>query len=149
MKLGFRPPLTRGTHLLPLASRSPADFERLCYGLVCREGLSRVEHVGAAGRDDGCDIVAFRRGRRVVFQCKRSEKLGPKGTELIVGEILALPRDEWPVDARRRARAGAGTTPSGPGTPILRDLPHLAEPLGRLGRTRADTREHETNGRRG
>jgi WD40 repeat protein len=117
----FRPPVTRGTHLLPFGSLSPADFERLCFGLVRREGFERVAHLGAAGRDDGCDIVGFRQGRRVVFQCKRYERLGPNDAEGIVAEILALPRDEWPaelillatcnvsLEARRRARARAGT----------------------------------------
>jgi hypothetical protein len=120
-KSGFQPPVTRGTHLLPFASLSPADFERLCLGLVCREGFERAEHLGAAGRDDGCDIVAFRRGRRAVFQCKRCEKLGPKDAEAIVDEILAWPRDQWPAklillatcnisaETRRRGRARALT----------------------------------------
>ncbi len=117
---GSRPPVTRSTHLLPFSSLSPADFERLCLGLVHREGYDKPQHLGAAGSDDGRDIVAFRDGRRVVFQCKRYEKLGPSDAEGIVDEILALPASERPAqlillatcnvsaEARRRGRARSG-----------------------------------------
>jgi Restriction endonuclease len=114
---GSRPPVTRSTHLLPFSSLSPAEFERLCLALVRREGYDQPQHLGAAGSDDGRDIVAFREGRRVVFQCKRYEKLGPRDAEDVVGDILALPADEWPaelillatrnVSAEARRRAGA------------------------------------------
>jgi hypothetical protein len=118
---GAHPPVTRGTHVLPFASLSPVDFERLCFGLVRREGYERAEHLGATGRDDGCDIVAFRNDRRIVFQCKRYEKLGPKDAEAVVAEILSLPEQDRPAElillatctvspeARQRARQKAGT----------------------------------------
>src|SRR5436305_9009386 len=65
------PPVTGSTHPLPFEKLSPVDFERLCYALVERAGYISLEHLGAAGRDEGCDILAFRPGERVVFQCKR------------------------------------------------------------------------------
>ncbi|HZF07452.1 MAG TPA: restriction endonuclease [Thermoanaerobaculia bacterium] len=63
-----RPPETGSTHPLPFEKLSPDAFERLCYALVEREGYEDVEHVGASGQDEGCDIVAVRKGERVVFQ---------------------------------------------------------------------------------
>jgi WD40 repeat protein len=111
---------TRTTHLLPFLSLSPADFERLCLALVHREGYERPEHFGAAPPDGGRDIVAFRNGRRVVFQCKRCQRLGPKDADAVVGKILSLPEPERPDEliliatclvssqARQRARERAG-----------------------------------------
>ncbi len=49
-------------HTLPFGKLSPCDFERLCLWLVEREGYERAEHLGAAGRDQGCDIVAWCEG---------------------------------------------------------------------------------------
>jgi hypothetical protein len=65
--------------------------------------------------------MAFRAGRRVVFQCKRYEKLGPQEAEAVVAEILRLLPEERPAEivlvatcqvssqARRRARIKAGS----------------------------------------
>lgn len=118
---GARPRVPRTTQVLPFLGLSPADFERLCLALVGREGYERVEHVGLTGRDDGCDLVAFRQGRRVVFQCKRHKELYPKEVEAVVKKVLALPLEERPEElvliatcpvtlpARRRARALAGS----------------------------------------
>jgi hypothetical protein len=52
---GSRQPATGTTHVLPFLSLSPADFERLCLGLVQRMGYEGAEHLGASGSDDGCD----------------------------------------------------------------------------------------------
>jgi len=43
----------------------PHDFERLCLWLVEREGYQRAGYLGAAGSD----IVAWREGARLSFQC--------------------------------------------------------------------------------
>jgi len=115
----MRPFLTGSLHPLPFELLSPADFERLCYWLVRREGYEAVEHEGASGQDGGCDIVAYRGGQRVVFQCKRTPRLGPKTAEAAVDKILALSEEERPArlvlvvagsvstEARRRARLRA------------------------------------------
>jgi len=55
-----QPPITRTTHTLPFDKLSPRDFERLCLWLVEREGYERAEHLGAAGSEQGRDIVAWR-----------------------------------------------------------------------------------------
>jgi len=71
-----RPSITGTTHTLPFDRLSPADFERLCWWLVEREGYERVEHLGASGSEQGRDIVAWREGRRWAFQCKRVQDFG-------------------------------------------------------------------------
>ena len=53
-----QPTITRTTHTLPFDKLSPRDFERLCLWLVEREGYERAEHLGAAGSEQGRDIVA-------------------------------------------------------------------------------------------
>ena len=65
-----QPPITRTTHTLPFDELSPRDFERLCLWLVEREGYERAEHMGAAGSEQGRDIVAWREGALWAFQCK-------------------------------------------------------------------------------
>jgi len=65
-----QPPITRTTHTLPFDELSPRDFERLCLWLVEREGYERAEHLGAAGSEQGRDIVAWREGALRAFQCK-------------------------------------------------------------------------------
>jgi hypothetical protein len=54
-----QPPITRTTHTLPFERLSPRDFERLCLWLVEREGYERAEHLGAAGSEQGRDIIAY------------------------------------------------------------------------------------------
>ena len=62
-----QPPITGTTHTLPFDRLSPRDFERLCLWLVEREepalslskGYERAEHLGAAGSEQGRDIVAW------------------------------------------------------------------------------------------
>ena len=62
--------------VLPFGRLSPQDFERLCLWLVRREGFARVEYLGEAGSEQGRDVVAWRGGRRHVFQCKRVKQFG-------------------------------------------------------------------------
>ncbi|HYN20494.1 MAG TPA: restriction endonuclease, partial [Thermoanaerobaculia bacterium] len=121
LKAKSPPVVTGSTHVLPFSALSPGDFERLCLALAHLEGYERPEHVGASGPDGGRDIVAFRNGRRVVFQCKRYRTLKPKEAEAVVEKILALPERERPeelilltscsvgAEARERARSKAGS----------------------------------------
>jgi tetratricopeptide (TPR) repeat protein len=92
-----QPPITGTTHTLPFDKLSPRDFERLCLWLVEREGYERAEHLGAAGSEQGRDIVAWREGHMWAFQCKRVQRFGPKSALAEVEKVLALPEDEWPV----------------------------------------------------
>ena len=66
-----QPSITGTTHTLPFDKLSPLEFERMCLWLVEREGYERAEHLGAAGSDQGLDIVAWRGDERWGFQCKR------------------------------------------------------------------------------
>ncbi len=115
-----RPQVTGTTHILPFERLSPLDFERMCLWLVRREGYDRAEHLGAAGGEQGRDIVAWRDGRRVVFQCKRVERLDPSGAEREIEKLRSLPPEDQPDDivfvvstavsvtTRDRARAAWG-----------------------------------------
>ena len=112
-----RPPATATRHPLPFGSLSPADFERLCLWLVRREGYEKAEHFGDRGRDQGRDVVAFRDGRRLVFQCKRVARLEPGDAEREIAKLLRLPEATRPeevifvvsttVEAATRDRAKA------------------------------------------
>ena len=70
---------TRSNHLLSFDKLSPADFERLCLWLVEREGYLRAEHLGAAGSEQGRDVIAYRAtasGEHLwYFQCKRYQTI--------------------------------------------------------------------------
>jgi hypothetical protein len=92
-----QPAITRTTHTLPFDELSPRDFERLCPWLVEREGYERAEHLGAAGSEQGRDIVAWREGKLWAFQCKRVRSFGPKAALAEVEKVLALPEAERPV----------------------------------------------------
>jgi len=116
-----RPPATGSRHPLPFEKLSPEDFERLCYALVRREGYDDAEHEGAAGADEGCDILAQQNGQRVIFQCKRYPRLSPSDVAAVVDKILDLPADQRPQklvlivagtvshQARERFRERAGS----------------------------------------
>ena len=116
-----RPPATGSRHPLPFEKLSPEDFERLCYALVRREGYDAAEHEGAAGADEGCDILAQQNGQRVIFQCKRYPRLSPSDAAAVVDKILDLPADQRPQklvlivagtashQARERFRERAGS----------------------------------------
>ena len=112
-----RPSVTGTTHTLPFHQLSPRDFERLCLWLVQREGYEHAEHLGAAGSEQGCDIVAWREGRRWVFQCKRVRDFHPADAEVEIDKVLGLPNELRPAvlvflvacdvsdETRTRARA--------------------------------------------
>jgi tetratricopeptide (TPR) repeat protein len=74
-----KPNVTKGAHLLPFGELSPLDFERLCLWLVEREGYLRPEHLGAAGSEQGRDVVAYHAtgsGEQLwYFQCKRYQTI--------------------------------------------------------------------------
>jgi hypothetical protein len=86
-----KPTITGTTHTLPFHQLSPRDFERLCLWLVEREGYQRAEHLGAAGREQGRDIVAWREGQLWAFQCKRVRNFYPAAAEAEVDKVLGLP----------------------------------------------------------
>ncbi len=119
-KMADKPQVTGTTHVLPFERLSPLDFERLCLWLVRREGYENAEHLGAAGGEQGRDIVARRDGRRVAFQCKRVGRLDPGGAEKEIAKLQSLPSEDQPDDVvfvvstsvsvttRDRARAAWG-----------------------------------------
>lgn len=90
--------MTATHHSLHFEDLSPPDFERLCFWLARREGYEELELLGPSGSEDGCDLRAFRDGRRVVFQCKRREKLGPTEAEAAARKIMSLPSGERPQE---------------------------------------------------
>ena len=92
-----QPHITGTTHTLPFDKLSPRDFERLCLWLVEREGYERAEHLGAAGSEQGRDIVAWHEGTLWAFQCKRVQRFGPKDALAEVEKVLALPQNQRPV----------------------------------------------------
>jgi len=92
-----KPHITGTTHTLPFDRLSPREFERLCLWLVKREGYERAEHPGAAGSEQGRDIIAWHDGELWAFQCKRVRSFGPNDALKEVEKILALPEGERPV----------------------------------------------------
>ena len=90
-------PITGTTHTLPFDKLSPRDFERLCLWLVEREGYERAEHLGAAGSEQGRDIVAWHEGALWAFQCKRVQRFGPRDALAEVEKVVALPEDQRPA----------------------------------------------------
>lgn len=111
------PLVTRSTHPLPLDRISPEDFERLTLWLVEREGYERAEALGEAGNDRGRDLIAWKHGLRIAFQCKRVRQFGPKSAGAEIEKIRELPKEEKPdelvfvvtcaVSARTRKAARA------------------------------------------
>jgi hypothetical protein len=93
-----KPHVTATAHLLPYDQLSPRDFERLCLGLVARQGYQHVEHLGASGGEQGRDIQAELHGERIIFQCKRVKSFGAADAEKEVDKILGLPVDKRPVE---------------------------------------------------
>ncbi len=61
------------------------------------KGYERAEHLGAAGSEQGRDIVAWREGVLWAFQCKRVQRFGPKDALAEVEKVLALPEDQRPA----------------------------------------------------
>ena len=82
---------------LPFESLSPVDFERLCFALLAAEGHQSIRHWGAAGSEEGCDLLSDDgSGRRVVTQCKRVQSLGPAEAETEVRKVLRRPPEPAP-----------------------------------------------------
>jgi len=94
-----KPQRTGTSHLLPFNLLSPSDFERLCYWLVARSAdYERAEHLGAAGKEQGRDIVALQNGVLCAFQCKRVKNFGANSAR---SEIRKLARLESPARPHR------------------------------------------------
>jgi len=115
-----KPALTGSTHTLPFEKLAPVDFERLCLWLVGREGYKGAEHLGEAGSERGRDVVAWKDGRRVVFQCKRVRTFTAAHARAEIEKLRGLPAEEQPqelvfvvsqavsADTRSAARAAWG-----------------------------------------
>ena len=88
--------MTGGSHPLPFEKLAPLEFERLCLWLVRREGYERAEHLGEAGSEQGRDVVAWKDGRRVVFQCKRVLAFTVATAKKEIEKLRALPAGEQP-----------------------------------------------------
>ena len=93
-----KPTATGTRHALPFDKLSPRDFERLCLWLVEREGYERAEHLGAAGSEQGRDILAWREGELWAFQCKRVKRFGPTDALREVEKVLGLPEEQRPAN---------------------------------------------------
>jgi hypothetical protein len=96
---------TSTRHILPFASLSPGDFERLVYWLLVAGDYQDLEHVGAAGMEHGVDIVAHRVGERgperTYVQCKRVATFTPSEFEAAVEKVrLAVEYGHWPQPVR-------------------------------------------------
>ena len=110
-------PITRTTHPLPLDRIPPSEFERLTLWLVELEKYKRVEALGEAGNEQGRDLIGWKDGHRVAFQCKRVRQFGPKSAEAEIEKIDGLSKEERPdelifvvtcaVSARTRKKARA------------------------------------------
>ena len=91
-----KPRRTSSKHVLHFADLSPRDFERLCLWLLRKEDYADVDHVGAAGSDEGCDLSATKDGDHWVCQCKRARRFGPKAAEKEIAKILSWPERDRP-----------------------------------------------------
>jgi hypothetical protein len=118
-----RPRRTGTQHLLPFSELSGASFERLCLWLLREEGYTSLQHLGAAGADDGCDILAMKNDQRWFFQCKKmtSGSFGAGAVEREINKIRSWPIHDWPnkilfmvtanVSATTRRRANERSAP--------------------------------------
>jgi hypothetical protein len=89
--MNSHPPIHTTQHPLRFGDLPPADFERLCLGLLQSEAEWRqVQHSGQAGSDEGRDIVTERNGQRWVVQCKRYQTISPKTLKDEVDKCHAL-----------------------------------------------------------
>lgn len=93
-----KPPVTGSSHPLPFEKLSPLDFERLCLWLVRREGFDPAEHLGEAGSEGGRDVVAWKDGRRFVFQCKRVQAFTAAHAKKEIEKLRKLRADEQPQE---------------------------------------------------
>ena len=92
-----KPAVSGTAHTLPFDQLSPRDFERLCLWLVEREGYEEAEHLGAAGSEQGRDLLAWREGRLWAFQCKRVRSFGPADAIGEIDKLAKLSEDKRPV----------------------------------------------------
>ena len=92
-----KPPITGTMHALPFGQLSPRDFERLCLWLVEREGYNNAEHLGAAGSEQGRDVVAWKDAQLWAFQCKRYQTFATADALREIDKIAALPAEQKPV----------------------------------------------------
>jgi len=102
-----KPPATGGSYPLPFGQLAPLEFERLCLWLVKREGYSQAEHLGEAGSEGGRDVVAWKDGRRTVFQCKRVRAFTLSHARKEIEKLRRLPRGDQPHELGRNLRDGA------------------------------------------
>jgi len=92
-------PLRTGTeHELPFEQLSARQFNTLFVGFLQKEVYEDVQDLGAAGREQGRDIVAIRAGCRIAFQCKRVRSFYPAQAEREVDKVLTLPAKDRPVE---------------------------------------------------
>jgi tetratricopeptide (TPR) repeat protein len=91
-----KPLRTGGSHTLPFDKLAPGEFERLCLWLVQREGYSRIEHLGEAGSEGGRDVVAWKEGRRFIFQCKRVQAFTLSHARKEIEKLRRLPVADQP-----------------------------------------------------
>lgn len=96
--LAQKPPVTGNFHALPFEALSPQKFEELCLWLVRREGYENAEYLGEAGGEQGRDVVAWRGGRRVVFQCKRVQSFTLATAKLEIDKLRGLPAEDGPAE---------------------------------------------------
>lgn len=100
-----KPDITSTPHVLPFDKLSPEQFERLCLGLVLREGFLHVQHLGAGGSDEGWDVIGYLPTEDDlelwVFQCKRYQAVYPKVLIQEVDKCIGRGADE---DGRSPAR---------------------------------------------
>lgn len=80
--------ITATNHPLPFERLSPQDFERLCLWLAKREQYEQVELIGPSGNDRGLDLLAWKNGIRVGFQCKRRKVFGPSAAKAAVEAVI-------------------------------------------------------------
>ncbi|HEX8493833.1 MAG TPA: restriction endonuclease [Pyrinomonadaceae bacterium] len=122
-----KPSLTKTNHPLPFGVLSPEQFETLCLWLVEREGYLRPEHLGAAGSEQGRDVIAYRAtdtGEQLwYFQCKRYQTIGSatlieeikKYNKLVIADpskkpfgIVFVTNATLSADARQKVRKFCG-----------------------------------------
>jgi len=62
-------------------------------------GLRRAEHLGQSGSEGGRDVVAWKDGRRFVFQCKRVQAFTAADGKKEIKKLRKLPltsnRKNW------------------------------------------------------
>ena len=85
-----KPPITGYDSIsCPSTVLAHSDFERLCLVAGASvKALNGAEHLGAAGSEQGRDIIAWREGEQWAFQCKRANRLPPPRPEQEIQKLL-------------------------------------------------------------